>query len=201
MHAVVPAAGRSERMGRAKLTLPWRGTTVLGSLLRALRAGGVASTVVVIQDGDAVTAEEARRQGAGVVANPDPDRGMLSSVWCGLEALAALAHPWPAPVLICPGDLPAISAETIRRLVHLPAEPGSVVVPTWRGRRGHPLRLGEALVPEIADLDPAVGLREILDRRSDRVCRLAVSDPGVLRDVDTPADYAALRDLVSSGAG
>lgn len=215
--AVVPAAGRSRRMGRPKLLLPFGPGTVLGSTLAALAGGGIDRIAVVTRPDDEALAawlageapgELARRtgsrRGAGSAlvpaVNPDPSRGMLSSILAGLDALAARPGPKPgqaklAPLLVCPGDLPTLSAGTVRRVLDAASgRPAGLAVPVHRGKRGHPLSVGAALVPEIGELDLAVGLRQLLERHPDAVIEVPVDDPGSVRDLDTPEDYRELRD-------
>jgi CTP:molybdopterin cytidylyltransferase MocA len=191
--AIVPAAGSSSRMGRPKLLLPFRDTTVAGALVASLRQGGVDRVVVVAAAGDAAIESWARAQGAIVAHNPRPERGMLSSVLAGIEAAGGAATLAAAgePILVTPADLPALSPATVRALLAAIAR-GEVplAVPAHRGKRGHPLAIAAALLPEIATLDPAVGLRQILERHPVR--ELPVDDRGVIADVDTPADYEAL---------
>jgi molybdenum cofactor cytidylyltransferase len=67
------------------------------------------------------------------------------------------------------------------------------VVPVHQGRGGHPLRLGREWLAEVMTLDPARGLKALLEAHADRVTRLAVDDRAVLVDVDTPEDYARTR--------
>ena len=213
--AVVPAAGRSRRMGRPKLLLPFSRGTVLGSTLAALAGGGAGRIAVVTRPDDedlatwlagAAPGEIARRcgseRGAGPAlvpaVNPDPARGMLSSILAGLDALAARPGREPGkaeldPLLVCPGDLPAVSAETVHRvLTAASSRPDALAVPIHRGKRGHPLAVGAALVPEIGELDPAVGLRQLLERHPGAVLEVPVDDPGSVRDLDTPEDYREL---------
>jgi molybdenum cofactor cytidylyltransferase len=68
-----------------------------------------------------------------------------------------------------------------------------LAVPVHAGRRGHPLAVAPRLVSEIPGLDPAVGLRQLLERRPDEVVEVPVDDPGAVRDLDTPDDYERLR--------
>ncbi|MFP3941302.1 MAG: NTP transferase domain-containing protein [Thermoanaerobaculia bacterium] len=214
--AVVPAAGRSRRMGRPKLLLPFGRGTVLGSTLAALAGGGTGRIAVVTRPDDEDLAawlagealgEIARRtgseRGAGPAlvpaVNPDPARGMLSSILAGLDALAARPCHEPgqaglAPLLVCPGDLPAVSADTVRRVLEAASgRAAALAVPVHRGKRGHPLAVGGTLIPEIGELDPAVGLRQLLERHPDAVVEVPVDDPGSVRDLDTPEDYRELR--------
>lgn len=228
--AVVPAAGRSRRMGRPKLLLPFGEGTVLGATLAALAGGGARRIAVVARPDDPRLAgwlagpagEElaqrlrgGRAPGAGghpelvVAFNPDPERGMLSSVLAGLDALAGRSGPEGGPpegaplrpeepLLVCPADLPALSPETVAAVLAALAAPGAgtrpgLGVPVHGGRRGHPLAVAPGLVPEIPGLDPAVGLRQLLDRHPHEVAEVPVDDPGAVRDLDTPEDYETLR--------
>jgi len=193
--AIVPAAGSSTRMGRPKLLLPFRGTTVLGALLASLRDAGVERVVVVAASGDAALQTLASEAGAGIAINPHPERGMLSSILAGIGELGGAAAIAAAglPILITPGDLPAIRPATIRALLALlERAEAQLVVPTYRGKRGHPLAMDAALAPAIAAVDPSRGLKALLDRHA--VAELAVDDRGVITDVDTPADYATLNE-------
>jgi molybdenum cofactor cytidylyltransferase len=202
--AIVPAAGGSRRMGRPKLLLPYRGGTVLGATLSALRAAGVTPIAVVAADGDApmlawckdAAADAAAGAGALVVTlNPAPERGMLSSILEGLAALGGASElaGRGAPVLVCPGDLPALRAATVAELLRRRQAAGAgLAVPAWRGKRGHPLAIAPALIPEIPRLDPGRGLRQLLDLHPGDLLSVEVDDPGCVGDLDTPEDYQRL---------
>jgi molybdenum cofactor cytidylyltransferase len=209
-------------MGRPKLLLPFGEGTVLGATLAALAGGGARRIAVVARPDDPRLAgwlagpagEEVGRRlragqsaGAGelpelvVAFNPDPERGMLSSVLAGLDALAGAAPLRPEePLLVCPADLPALSPATVAAVLAALAATGAgtppgLAVPVHDGRRGHPLGVAPRLVPEIPGLDPAVGLRQLLERRPDEVVEVPVDDPGCVRDLDTPTDYERLQGL------
>ena len=193
--AVVPAAGRSRRMGRPKLLLPYRGSTVVGSLVAALAAGGVGEVVLVVASDRGSLARWGRAAGLTVAVNPDPSRGMLSSVRVGIAALggAVALSPRGAPLLVAPGDLPALRPATVAALLRsFAATAAPLAVPVHRGRRGHPLLISPRLIAEIDRLDPAVGLRQLLARHPGELLRVEVDDPGVLHDVDTSEDYRRL---------
>ncbi len=193
--AVVPAAGRSRRMGRPKLLLPYRGRPLLRALLDSLAGAGVEKMVVVVAPGEAALRDLAEEAGAAVAVNPDPSRGMLSSVWAGLEALGGgerLAARGRA-LLVVPADHPAVASGTIGRLAKaVEGGEAALALPVFEGRRGHPLAIAGRLVPEIAGLDPAIGLRQLLEARAAELLELPVEDPGVVLDVDTPEDYRRL---------
>jgi molybdenum cofactor cytidylyltransferase len=191
--AIVPAAGEARRMGRPKLLLPWQGSTLLDHLVRSLRQGGADRLVLVTRVDDAALANWAAVAGVDLTVNPEPARGMLSSVWCGLEALGAAAVAQVAEaLLVCPADHPTVRAETVAALLARLRAGALLVVPTHGGRRGHPLAIAPALVTEILDLDLTVGLRQLLERRAESLVELPVDDPGVVLDVDTTEDYERL---------
>ena len=185
-------------MGRPKLLLSYRGGTVLGSLVAALRAARVEPIVVVASAGDA----ELRawcETAAGVITalNPRPERGMLSSILEGLEALGGAAElaRREEPLLVTPGDLPALRPATVGELLRRRHAAGArLAVPVYRGRRGHPLVLAPAIIPEIPRLDPARGLHQLLDRYPKEVLKVEVDDPGCVADLDVPEDYERLRE-------
>lgn len=186
--AVVLAAGASTRMGEPKALLPARdGRRFVDAIAATARAGGCGAVVVVVgpPHGEAIRA--ALPPDAIAAGNPDPSRGMLSSVQAGL---AALPHDATA-ALIWPVDIPFVAPATVRAVVA--AAPDRIVVPTHDGRGGHPLYLPRGVFADVAALDPARGLKALLTARAGDVARLPVGDPAVLVDVDTPDDYARTR--------
>lgn len=172
-------------MGLPKLLLPFRDSTVVGSLVQALREGGISEIVLVTAPDDQALQAWGREAGVRVAVNPEPERGMLSTI---LEGIAARARR-DEQLVVCPADLPALSPSTVRRVL---AETSLLTVPAYRGQRGHPLAISPVLIPEIETLHLDVGLRELLDRHPDDLRIIEVDDPGCVRDVDTPEDYRTL---------
>ncbi len=193
--AVLPAAGASLRMGRPKLLLPFRGAPLVAAVVDALRTGGVEAIVLVTAPEDEDLRSWARQAGVATAVNPEPARGMLSSIQEGVDALGgadALARR-SAVLLVSPADLPDLRAESVVELLaRMTAAGAPLAVPVHQGRRGHPLALAPALIPEIFTLDPAVGLKQLRDRHAAELLEVAVDDPGVVMDVDTPEDYERL---------
>jgi CTP:molybdopterin cytidylyltransferase MocA len=195
--AVVPAAGRSSRMGRPKLLLRYGQDTILGATLAALREGGVRQTILVVQPADRELRSWAEARDLQCAVNPRPDDGMLTSVWAGLEAVGGAEALIAAgeELVVCPGDLPRLRAGTVAALLREARATGaSLLVPRCGSERGHPLIVGPDLLAEISTLDPQVGLRALRLRHPERTVEVEVGDPGVVHDVDTPEDYARLND-------
>src|SRR5437867_7882275 len=112
------AAGRSSRMGRPKMLLPWQATTVLGHQIDLWNQAGAAQIALVVAADDAAMVSELERLGfAGKkrIVNPEPDRGMFSSIqcaasWTGWEG--RLSH-----IAIALGDQPHLRLATLRLLL------------------------------------------------------------------------------------
>jgi molybdopterin converting factor subunit 1 len=201
--AIVPAAGRSERMGRPKLILPVGGMSVIARVTTALRQGGADPVIVIVPPawvpGAAVLAAEAERAGGSVLVAPQPPLHMRTSVELGLDRLAQM--PPPATFLLAPGDSPGIDAHLVARVIaRARAAPLAIVIPQARGRRGHPIALPWSLADEIRSLPDDVGINYLVARHADRVVSLEIDDPRALDDLDTPEDYRRWSEALD-GAG
>jgi CTP:molybdopterin cytidylyltransferase MocA len=186
-HVLVLAAGAGSRLGerpKALLTLP-DGRTFVQKIVETARAAGATGISVVVgpPHGDAI--RKALPAGAGAIVNPRPERGMLSSVQTGVQALPGNV----TSVLIWPVDTPLVEVATIRAIFS--AAPGQLVVPTYKSRGGHPIRVPRGAFPALSALSGEATLKDLVDGTA-RVHRLAVDDEGVTRDVDTPADLTAV---------
>lgn len=186
---MILAAGSGERLGgAAKALLVSGGRTYLERITTTARAVGLADAVIVVGPpyGDAV-AEHARALGLRVVLNPEPARGMASSVALGFGALAGgeadAAWLWPV-------DIPAVAVETLHALVASLGD-HEVAQPRCEGRGGHPPLIARVVWSRLAACtNLAGGARTVI--QASNVTAVSVDDPGVLRDVDTRADAEAL---------
>jgi molybdenum cofactor cytidylyltransferase len=204
--AIVPAAGRSERMGRPKLLLSIGGEPLIHRLVTALRDGGVMRVIVVAPpaaapDGPQVAAL-AEQAGAEVVVPVSRPPEMRDSLELGLERLSQNSP--PDRVMVTPADTPGITRELVARLLDAAAShPGGVVIPCFGGRRGHPIVLPWTLAAEIRELPSGAGLNALVARHGHRVFELAIDDAGAVSDLDTPDDLArwgaARRDIDRPG--
>jgi molybdenum cofactor cytidylyltransferase len=182
--AVVPAAGAATRFGGGKLLAPIDGQPMLDRTIGALLDAGIADIVVVRPPGDGWDAEFRSLSDTRVrtVTNPDPSRGMFSSIQLGVGAVSG------APIAVLPGDMPFVRAETVRALLNLAGRANAIVSPALNGRRGHPVFLPADLAGVILAAPPYAALSEILRPYADRFVNLDVTDPGVVRDVDVIED-------------
>jgi molybdenum cofactor cytidylyltransferase len=195
---VILGAGASSRMGRPKLLLPWRDTTVIGHLLKQWRELGAAQIGIVLRPRDASLAAELDRLGfprADRIENPQPERGMFSSILC--------AAGWPgwkdgiATWAIVLGDQPHLRPETLRQLVEVHgANTDAVCQLEFGGHARHPVLLPRRAFKELK-VSPAETLKDFLKRTSVRCLRCSVDDPGLALDLDTPEDYQQAQDSMA----
>ena len=188
--AVILAAGASRRMGRPKLTLPWReGGTIIGHVVHVYRSAGASPVVVVASERDHALAEALTDLQVTLVLNPHSAEGeMFSSVKAGLEALGGTKV---EAVLLAPGDHPQIAPATVGLLIEAWRERRArIIAPSLEGRRGHPILIGRALWGAVLSLAADKTMRDFLREREEEIEYVVVEDRGVLRDIDTPDDYA-----------
>lgn len=192
-------------MGTQKLLLPFGDTSIVGAVVRTALAARVSGVRVVLgADREAVRSEVgslvlATRSGAGDVSRGKPDiafavnddyrLGMLTSIQAGLRALPAGA----TAAVIMLGDQPFLPCRVVDAVIaaHGEGRPG-IVIPTFQGRRGHPVLVDLKYRDEVLALDPLNGLRAIMRAHADDVLEVDVGDANILRDLDTPEDYAGL---------
>ncbi|MGH9663154.1 MAG: nucleotidyltransferase family protein [Bryobacteraceae bacterium] len=188
---IVLAAGASRRMGSPKALLEFQGETFLDRLIGSLNEVCAETIVVLGYHADLIRGRLARS--ARFVVNPDPDRGQLTSLQCGLAAISGGA----AGVLFTPLDFPAVRPETIARLagafVHRDAV-AELVIPSFHGRRGHPVLAASALIPEFLALPETAAARDVVRRHDAGIRYVEVDDAGVVTDIDTQEDYRRLLD-------
>lgn len=193
--AVITAAGLSSRMGDFKPMLELNGFPMAAMTAASLLdAGAHAPVAVVGWRGDEVAAV-LEPLGACAVSNPDPGHSdMLDSIRRGLPAL-----PECDAFFILPGDMPAISAKTMRAMVQALNQATDYILPAFREKSGHPPLIRTRCVQAIFNFRGEGGLRGALSGLSGKI--LAVDDPGVCMDADTQMDFARLTDYVKKIRG
>jgi molybdenum cofactor cytidylyltransferase len=189
--AIVLAAGSSARMGGTnKLFAEIDSVPILMRVVDAL-CSSRARPIIVVTGHEASEAEELL-SGAPIqfVHNPDFASGLSSSLRRGLSALPKDSE----AVLICLGDMPRLKATHIDELIDAfdPTLGRAICVPTWRQQRGNPVLWARTFVPEMMQLSGDHGANQLFERHRDVLHYVAMSDAGVLLDVDTPEDLKAL---------
>jgi molybdenum cofactor cytidylyltransferase len=192
--AIIPAAGKSARMGRSKLLLPWQGRTLLETVLHEWLRSDITRVVIVVRPGDHDVIDRLANWDVDVVVPKTAPAEMRDSVGLALDHIAERYAPSADDVwLLAPADLPRLSAQTVNQLLvaHRFADP-SILVPIASGRRGHPVLFPWTLAAAVSQLPADRGVNALLERFATRELPVA-SDAG-FDDLDEPADYRRLLD-------
>ena len=184
--AIVLAAGRSRRMGVQKLLLPFGSKTVIAHIIDQLTASSVDEVYVVVGcQGKRVSRELSDRE-VTIVNNSNYKSGMLSSVRCGLHAMARQCR----TVLVALGDQPSVTTKLIDHMLQtFVSTEKQILVPLYNGKRGHPIMFSAAYRKEILTHYDNVGLRGLLYAHNEDIFELPVTTSGILSDMDCPEDY------------
>ena len=185
LSAIVLAAGKSERMGRPKALLPFRGSTFLENILDAIARSPIKNTVVVV--GHHRQEIASRLSVPNLVFNPDYAQGMITSFQTGIRALP----PDSTGALLFLVDHPLVDTETIKTLLANFAG-NRIIIPVFDGRRGHPVLFSAEVLEEILALPPSQGANIVVRKNPARIVEVPVDAPGILVDIDTPEDFEKL---------
>src|SRR5438876_11888435 len=173
-------------MGRPKALLPFRGRTFLGNILEAISHTSIEDTFVVLGH----HRDEIERSVSlpSVVFNPNYEQGMVTSFQAGIRALS-----WDTSgAFLLLVDHPVVEAATIESMI-INLAPNRIVLPTFEGRRGHPVLFSSEALEEILALGPSEGANIVVRKNPDRVIEVPVNAPGILVDIDTPEQFERLR--------
>lgn len=179
-------------MGAAKLLLPVGGRTVIERVLASWAASGVTRTVVVVRPGDAALVERCREWDVDVVVPRRAPVDMKASVMAAIAHIGAAYAPAATDAwLLAPADMPGLSARAIDVVLaaYDAAHPTAVAL-AFEGRRGHPLLLPWKSAADVRLLQPDEGVNALAARLPVR--EVAWRDASIVRDLDTPADFALL---------
>jgi molybdenum cofactor cytidylyltransferase len=191
--AIILAAGAGRRMGRPKALLKLESgppssagpPTFLERAVAICREGGCHPIQVVILP-DAELVALVRSLPVQISVNPDPERGMFSSVKIGLEeAMSERVQ----GVVIHPVDHPHVLGSTVAAVIAALAEDDAWVVPCREGRPGHPIGLGHRVARALLNVSDALTLRAALEQVGARRVDVDVDDPGILENVNTPNSH------------
>ncbi len=183
---VIPCSGSSSRMGTPKALLDAGGRTFIERVIHAHQAGGCSRVLVALPTLDGPVAAKAVEAGAQVVENPSPEDGPIGSLRASLRVLDHSVE----GVSFCPVDHPLIHEDTVQRLIDTFRQgQAPVVVPTFNGKRGHPVLFGRVLFEEILNDALPEGARTVVHRHLDDTRSVPVDDEGTIIDIDDMTAY------------
>lgn len=190
--AVIAAAGQSRRMGEPKQLLPWGASTVIATVAGNLLAAGAQPVICVTghqhaQIGDALATLPVQLVYNVAYAATE----MLTSYQLGLQTLATTNC---CGALLALGDQPHLTVAVLQTIMRqIQATPDRLVIPSHNQRRGHPIYLPRGLWAELLALDETASLRTVIAQHTNEIVYAVVDTAAILRDMDTPAEYQALR--------
>jgi CTP:molybdopterin cytidylyltransferase MocA len=177
--------------GPLKPLLEYQGETFLDRQIRLYHQLGGPVVVVLGFHADAVRAGLRAAGEALITVNPEPERGQLSSLQCGLRALPSGCE----AAFFLPVDSPGVQPETLRALAgawSLETNKPAFVVPRFDGRRGHPVLMNARLFAEMLALPDGATARDVVHRYRAETVQVDAADPAIHLDIDDAAAYEAL---------
>ncbi|MFI8735183.1 NTP transferase domain-containing protein [Ectopseudomonas toyotomiensis] len=184
--ALMLAAGYSRRFGgdKRRATLA-DGRSLLAASL-TLPCSMLEEVWLMLRPDEAPTGMDLPT-GVRVLQNAASAQGMGHSLAAGAERLLAESNADAVAIFLA--DMPAIHRDSLETLIaHSSAN--NIVLPSYRGKRGHPVLFGRDFWPQLATLSGDVGARQVLQQNPNAVRIVELDDPGVLQDIDTPADLS-----------
>jgi molybdenum cofactor cytidylyltransferase len=173
-------------MGATKALLDAGGRTFLERVIHAHRAGGCSRVLVALPTLNGPLAAKAIEAGAQVVKNPAPEEGPIGSLRASLRVLDDSVE----GVSFCPVDQPLIHEDTVRTLVDTFRQSGApLVVPTFNGKRGHPVLFRRTLFEELLNETLPEGARTVVLKHRDKAVSVPVEDEGTIIDIDDMTAY------------
>ena len=184
---ILLAAGSGARFGGPKLLarLPSHeaGGECVGVVACRHLVAAIPDVIAIVRTDDAALAIALGAAGARVVRCDNAGEGMGASLACGVRAM-----PQAAGWVVALADMPWIAPESIARVAAAIAAGARAAAPFCRGERGHPVGFGRACYQDLAGLTGDTGAKVVVAANRDTLVRIDVDDPGILRDVDAPAD-------------
>jgi len=182
---ILLAAGRSDRFGGDKLLAVLPDGECIGASAARHLLTALSEVVAVVRPGDAALAAALGANGAHIVRCASADKGMGESLACAVRA-----RPGAAGWVVALADMPWIETTTIARVARALADGALIAAPFHRGMRGHPVGFANACSAALAALRGDEGAKTIVAAHRDRVTRIDVEDPGILRDIDSRTDLS-----------
>ena len=179
------AAGSGSRFGSDKLrhALP-HGVSIAVQAARHLRSG-VDTVFAVVRPGSAELQQALEAENCVVVVCGNAAEGMGASLACGARAAGERAG-----YLIALGDMPFIRRSSIAAVRDALAAGAPLAAPYFRARRGHPVGISGAFFQDLLACKGEEGAKALVKANEERLVKIPIGDPGVLRDIDRPEDLA-----------
>lgn len=181
--AAILAAGESRRMGSPKALVPFKGVSFVEHLVRVTRHPRIGVTRVLL----GASAEEIQAKlgvdPSTIVVNREWEKGQLSSIEAAIRSLPEGTE----GIVLCPVDHPLVSANLISQLIRqFDANEKLIVLPAFRGKRGHPVIFRSSLYGELLAASPDVGARQVVWAHPEEIEEVSTEEEGVVLNLNDP---------------
>ncbi len=182
--AVILSGGESRRMGSPKALLEYPGTTFLEHLLEITRQPHISTTRVVLGAGAEKIRQRLSLADEMLVLNPDWERGQLSSIQAGIRSLPQTGVDG---IILCLVDHPLISGALVAALIQEFYAGGKrIVLPAYKGRRGHPVIFASSLFEELLNAPMERGARSVVWAHPREIAEVPTEEQGVILNLNDP---------------
>jgi molybdenum cofactor cytidylyltransferase len=184
INCLIPAAGFSSRMGRWKLILPYKGSTIIEICI--LNASKICNKIILVTGHKAneLTKLLDNTSKLSTVENTNFKNGMFSSLQTGVKLIES---DW---FFITMGDMPEIKEDIFRTLIiarDKNPEGFDIIRPMYQGKRGHPVLLHRKTIKTILEEPVSSEMKNVFTHF--RVLDIEMNLPDTFRDIDTPEEY------------
>jgi molybdenum cofactor cytidylyltransferase len=192
--AVILAAGESRRMGSPKALVPFRGISFVQHLVDATRHSRIGVTRIILGADAEKIQPKLGVDPALVVVNAEWEQGQLSSIQAGIRSLPENTE----GMILCPVDHPLVSGNLISQIIKQFDSSGKLIaLPTFHGRRGHPVIFRALLYDELLTAPPDVGARQVVWAHAQDVVEVPTEEEGVVLNLNDPE---TLKKAMGSGS-
>src|SRR5580698_10577777 len=185
--AVILAAGESKRMGSPKALLLYHDKTFLAHLLDITRHPKIGSQIIVLGAGAEAISEHVGLDPAMTVINSEWESGQLSSIKAAVKSIGSKPSDG---VLLCLVDHPLITSALVNELVETFHRSGkAIIVPTFHGKRGHPVIFASKLFPELLAASDETGARSVVWKHASEVHEVPTGEEGIILNLNDPETF------------
>ncbi len=184
--SILLAAGKSKRMGKPKQLMPWGQITVVEQTVDNLLSSAVKEVIVVLGHKAEEVIKIIAAKPVKLAINRDYEQGMSTSIIAGLNLVDSQAQ----AVMLALGDQPLIDCQTINRLIEeFYNHDKGITIPTYQGRRGHPVIFAMKYEEKLRELKGDIGGRQIIKDHPEDILEVPVNCEGISIDIDTIGSY------------
>ncbi len=184
---IVLAAGFGTRLKNVgdKPLLTYQGKTFVELVVDNLKQLHI-NPILVVTNKNFYPQISKLRLDAKIIINANPDQGMLSSIWLGMDALPEHC----AGFFLCPIDYPTVKLNTFKKLLHeFSLDKTYCIKPQYKNKSGHPLIVPDRFFDELRKAPLKAGAKFVTHKYRHLTKFIPVDDPGILLNINTPELY------------